>query len=123
TAGNWVGDVAPVAGANLIFPNGALQKTNENDFPVGTAFGSILITGSSYAISGNQIELNGTVSSQSYSNTFDLPVQLGSNSGFSSTSSTFTVSGSIDTSTHDLSLGASSSTLWVSGTIAGSGSV
>ena len=40
-AANWSGGVAPVAGDNLVFPLGAARMTNRNDFPAGTAFGSI----------------------------------------------------------------------------------
>ena len=76
-----------------------------------------------YNISGNPIELNGTVSSQGSGNTFSLPVQLGSSGGFGSSSSTFTVSGNIVTNTNALSLQATSGTLLVSGVISGSGNL
>ena len=38
TKENWVGDMAPSAGDNLIFPAGAAQLVNFNDYPSGTVF-------------------------------------------------------------------------------------
>src|SRR5262245_35934503 len=56
TAANWVGDVAPQQGDDLVFPPSAAQGVNVNDFPAGTAFHSINLTGS-YRLSGNEIAL------------------------------------------------------------------
>ncbi len=47
---NWVGDVAPSAGDNLIFPAGAAQLVNVNDYPSTTVFSSITVSGSGYHI-------------------------------------------------------------------------
>ncbi len=77
TAANWVGDVAPLPNSKLIFPGSALQKTNVNDFAAGTSFGSILISGSNYSISGNQVDLDGSVTSLGSGNTFDVPTAIG----------------------------------------------
>jgi autotransporter-associated beta strand protein len=59
TAANWVGDIAPMPGDDLVFPSGAQQLTNINDFADGTAFGSITVTGHSYNLTGNAVLLNG----------------------------------------------------------------
>src|SRR4051812_38368051 len=58
-ANNWVDDIAPVAGDNLVFPGGigALDRTTNNDFSQGTTFGSITFTGTDYTLSGNRIRL------------------------------------------------------------------
>lgn len=56
-AKNWVGDVAPAAGANLVFPSGAADLTSFNNFPDGTTFNSVTISGSGYTISGAAINL------------------------------------------------------------------
>ncbi len=56
-ATNWVGDVAPQPGDDLVFPAGALQFTSVNDFPAGTAFGSIRLTAPNYVITGNAVTL------------------------------------------------------------------
>ncbi len=124
TAANWVGDTLPLAGSNLIFPNAAAQKSNTNNFGAGTIFNGILIQGSGYALSGNLIVLNGSVTSNGTGNTFGLPVQLGTNGGFANTiGSTFTVSGTIDTNSKVLNLNSVSGTTVVSGQITGSGSL
>ena len=53
TKENWVGDVAPMAGDNLIFPAGAAQLDNFNDYPSEIVFGSITVSGSGYNLQGN----------------------------------------------------------------------
>jgi autotransporter-associated beta strand protein len=54
---NWVGDVAPTAGDDLVFPASTMMTTNVNNFPVGTNFASITISGNGYVLSGNRIVL------------------------------------------------------------------
>src|SRR5882672_8221420 len=61
TAANWVGDVAPQPGDDLVFPGTAQQLTNVNDFPAGTAFGSLQIPQLDYRLSGNPIALAGGI--------------------------------------------------------------
>jgi autotransporter-associated beta strand protein len=61
TPENWVGDVAPVAGDALIFPDGAAKLSNTNNFSPGTNFASLSI-GSGYSINGNAIALTTGVS-------------------------------------------------------------
>jgi hypothetical protein len=51
TPENWSGDIAPQAGDNLVFPAGAARLNNVNDYPAGTVFGSINVSGSGYKIS------------------------------------------------------------------------
>ena len=46
---NWSGDVAPTAAADLVFRNGALQKTSVND--LGLAFDSVTVA-DNYSFSG-----------------------------------------------------------------------
>jgi len=57
TAANWVGDVAPSPGNDLVFPADALVLNAVNDFAAGTPFGEILIRGSGYTLAGNRIGL------------------------------------------------------------------
>ncbi len=121
TAANWVGDAAPLANDDLVFPVAAAQKTNQNDFPVGTKFGGMLLNGSGYTLSGNQIELSGSISSTA-ANTFDVDLKLGTGLGISSSGGTFTVTSDIDTNGNAFSLNATSQ-LTVSGQISGGGSV
>jgi hypothetical protein len=48
TPENWVGDVAPDPGDNLIFPAGAARLDNVNDFSQAVSFGTITVSGSGY---------------------------------------------------------------------------
>src|SRR5262245_26054537 len=56
-AANWVGDVAPQAGDDLVFPAGAVRLVSANDFPTGTAFRSIAIQVPAYQLTGNAVAL------------------------------------------------------------------
>ena len=57
TGGNW-GGTAPLAGDDLVFPAGAAQTTNTNNFPAGTSFNSLAFSGNGYVIGGNRIALS-----------------------------------------------------------------
>jgi fibronectin-binding autotransporter adhesin len=58
---NWVGDVTPASGSNLIFANGASRLANTNDFAANSDFFNITIASNGYNISGNSIDLNGSI--------------------------------------------------------------
>ena len=60
TAGNWVGNVVPVAGDDIVF-SGNVRTTNNNNFAAGTSFRSITINNSTgnFTINGNSIVLSG----------------------------------------------------------------
>jgi hypothetical protein len=68
-AGNWSGGVAPVTGDNLLFTQGNLNsRSNYNNFPSGTTFGSITISEGSivqYILAGNPITLTNGISASS----------------------------------------------------------
>ena len=126
TAANWVDDVAPVTNDDLIFPVVAAQTSNFNGFPAGTSFGSILIEGNNYDLSGNSVVLNGSVTNNGTGNTFGIDVEMGSTGGFANSSaSTFTVTGDINTAGNALTLNSAVTnvTTLFSGSISGSGSV
>jgi len=57
TAANWVGDFAPVAGMDLVFPDGVSKRGVLNDFPAGTVFRSFRFTGPSYVFAGNSFRV------------------------------------------------------------------
>ncbi len=59
TAANWVGDVAPAAGVDLVFPSGAARTSNVNDFSAGTVFRSITVGGPGYELNANGIRITG----------------------------------------------------------------
>jgi autotransporter-associated beta strand protein len=75
---NWVGDVAPQPGDDLVFPATALQQTATNDFPAGTAFHSIHISGTGWTLNGNAVSLAAGISTSNASgaNTVTLPLTL-----------------------------------------------
>jgi hypothetical protein len=54
---NWSSGVAPVAGDALVFPSGAAQLTNVNNFAANTSFDFVDFSGSGYSVSGNAISL------------------------------------------------------------------
>ena len=80
-ATNWVGDVAPVAGDDLAFPRGAARLSNWNNFPAGTSFNSITISGTGYYLDGANILLNAGINATNTSagNTVHLPLTLNFN--------------------------------------------
>jgi hypothetical protein len=51
TAANWVGDVAPIPGAALIFQPEVFEEVT-NDFPAGTEFESLTFSGTFYKVTG-----------------------------------------------------------------------
>jgi autotransporter-associated beta strand protein len=64
TKENWEGDVAPVSGDSLIFPAGATDTVNTNNFPAGTKFVSIVF-GGAYQVNGNRILIGSAIEQQS----------------------------------------------------------
>lgn len=81
SATNWVGDVAPVAGNDLVFPPGAARLSNTNNFPAGTTFNSITFSGGTYTLYGSNILLNAGINATSTAvhNHFYIPLTLNSN--------------------------------------------
>jgi hypothetical protein len=81
TATNWAGGVAPSAGDDLVFPLGAAGLLNTNNFPAGTAFNSITISGTNYGLAGASIVLSAGVnaSNTTVANFFAIPLTLQSN--------------------------------------------
>ncbi len=109
---NWAADAIPKPGDNLIFPDGADQTTNFNDFTgAASAFGTIQISGSNYDLTGNALSLGGNIISTGNYNSVDLAsVQLSANAGISSTGYTvFAVSSPIDLNGYNLSVNAANS--------------
>jgi autotransporter-associated beta strand protein len=78
TPANWQGNVAPVAGDDLVFPVGGAQTVNVNNFPAGTSFGSITFV-AAYTIGGNAIAMTGTLavtSAAAVTVTLGMPVAI-----------------------------------------------
>jgi len=77
TKENWVGDVAPQLGDDLVFPAGAARPANNNDFADGTPFSSITMSGNGYTLDGAAIGLSGNFTNNPTSadtNTINLTI-------------------------------------------------
>jgi autotransporter-associated beta strand protein len=61
TAANWVGDVAPNPGDDLVFPAGAAQRANVNDLTADTSFRVLNVNDTGYQISGNAVQISTAV--------------------------------------------------------------
>lgn len=90
TGGNWVGDVAPVAGDDLIFPAVAAKNIITNDFPVDTSFNSMSFAGDDgYTLGGNSIVLIAGITNTAGSTTLNLDkITLGASQSFSNNATT-----------------------------------
>jgi autotransporter-associated beta strand protein len=84
---NWIGDVAPSRGDDLVFPIAAFQSISNDDFAPGTVFHSISIAGSGYQLTGNAVQLQAglTTTNASGLNTVGLPLTLTGPETFTST--------------------------------------
>ncbi len=56
TAANWQGDVAPVAGDDLVF-EGTTRTSTQNNFAAGTSFHSIEFASDDFSLAGNNFTL------------------------------------------------------------------
>ncbi|MEO8939840.1 MAG: hypothetical protein ABI453_04750, partial [Isosphaeraceae bacterium] len=81
-AANWSGGQAPKAGDALVFPSGAARLVSSNNFPAGTQFQAITISGAGYTLGGNPLtlsdSLNSTYHSGSSLNAIDMTLGGGS---------------------------------------------
>lgn len=106
TATNWVGDVAPIAGDDLVFPDGAARLSTFNNFPASTPFNSIAFSGTAYTLNGATLLLAGGISATHTSgvNRVGLPIQLSANQTFgnSTNGSLYFTGTTIDLNGHNL---------------------
>ena len=91
TAANWVGDVAPSANDDLVFPASAAQFTANNNFALFTTFGSITIEGGAYTLSGNLMRLASGMTAAAGTQTINIPITLNAAQTFSATAATATI--------------------------------
>lgn len=117
---NW-GGTAPVAGDSLVFPAGASNLTNSNDFPAGTSFNQITLNGGGYVLSGNLVVLTGITSSTG-TNTIGLSLRLnGLPAKFTVTGGTLVINGNVDLNGFGLTLDAPAGSGQLNGIISGTG--
>src|SRR5262245_26662313 len=128
TAANWVGNVAPSPGDDLIFLSGAARLNNTNNFAAGTSFGSLTLAATGYTLAGNSIALDGGITysaveiSPSGTSTISTPLALNNDATFSTTYAgpRLIVSGTINNNGHTLTVGGSAD-LTLSGVVSGAG--
>lgn len=119
TAANWAGDVAPVAGDDLVFPDGALQQSNNNNLTFGTSFNSITISGGTYAIGGNFFTVATAFNVNAGTQAINTFVTLGGNVTFTTdVGATITII-SVNNAAHLLTVDGAGNTIF--GTVSGSG--
>jgi hypothetical protein len=129
TPANWSTDAAPAGDGtdSLVFPNGAAQLSNNNDFASGTDFASISFTAGGYTLAGNALDLGASgVSSSTGNNTISNNLTLLSDSTIGvSDGSTLAVSGNVNNAGHVLTVNPAlgGSSVNFSGDISGTGSL
>ena len=77
TAANWVGDAAPAAGDDLVFPATAAQFATNNNFFILTSFRSLTFEGGSYTVGGNIFRLTNGLIVNGGTQTISTGVTLG----------------------------------------------
>ena len=123
---NWAGNVAPVAGDDLVFPTGVKRKSIRNNYPNGTSFNSLNFSGSNYNLRKNSLTLTGGIntSNTTGSNQISLPLQLNGAQAFTSTNvgSTLNLNGQIGLNGNLLTVAGAGKTSSI-GVISGSGGI
>ena len=119
--GNWNGGIAPVDGDQLVFPDGASNRTMSNDLS-GLDVASISFPGtaSDYSASGNAITLAGGITTAAAPGrpiTWSIPITLTATQDFGGSGVNF--AGSIDLNGFSLRIFPSATTF--SGSLTGSG--
>ncbi|MDQ3713180.1 MAG: VCBS repeat-containing protein [Acidobacteriota bacterium] len=89
TAANWVGDVAPVAGDDLVFPATAAQFTTNNNFFFQTTFRSIKIDGADYTINGSPFRLTNGLIINGGTQMINTAISLGGTQSFTAEQQAF----------------------------------
>jgi len=123
---NWAGNVAPVAGDDLLFPAGPKRKSIRNNYPNGTTFNSLNFSGSNYNLRKNSLTLTGGIntSNSTGSNQISIPLQLNGAQAFTSTSvgSTLNLNGPINLNVNLLTFAGAGKT-FAKGVISDSGAL
>jgi autotransporter-associated beta strand protein len=126
TAANWLANVAPSPGDDLLFPAGPTQLSAANNFAPGTTFHSITFSGGDYTLSGNQLALQAGIATTqpTGTNTISAPLQLDAPQTIMETyaGTTLTISGAVDTNGNLLTVDGTGNTS-LSGIVSGAGGI
>src|SRR5438105_12547180 len=94
-AANW-GGTAPVPGDDLLFPSGASNDSNSNDFAAGTAFNSITISGAGYVLGGAAVNLGAGGIGSSSGGTISIDLTPTAAEMWTVSTGTLTISGNVN---------------------------
>ena len=123
TAANWVDDIAPVAGDDLVFPAAATQMTANNNFFLFTSFNSITFTGGTYTIGGNPINLTAGINASAGTHLVNIIIRLSTPQTFmTDTGATLSVNIAVSNNGNLLTINGNGTTV-ILGLITGSGGV
>lgn len=89
TAANWVGDVPPVTGDDLVFPANAAQFSATNNLGLLNTFRSITIEGGNYTIGGNAVRLTNGLTVNGGTQAINVLVNLGAAQTFTAEQNAF----------------------------------
>ena len=128
SAANWVGNVLPSPGDDLVFPPEAARKSNNNNL-IGFTAGSITVSGDGYFVYGNELSIAGDLAVPGYGNQFYLDMTLVGAGGsqevlVTGPGNVLEIYSLLDLNGRDLTLAAlDSSELWFEGSLMGTGSI
>jgi autotransporter-associated beta strand protein len=126
-AANWVGNVAPVAGDDLVFQAGISQLLVTNDFSPNRAFNTILFQGSNYFVRGNAVQLTNGLSSinPSGANHIDADVDVRASQPWEASGSLaiLDINGGVNLNGNTLTVRANTGDFFISGIISGTGNL
>ena len=124
---NWVGNVAPVAGDDLVFQAGVTQLLVTNDFSPNRAFSSILFQGSNYFVRGNPVLVANGISSINPSgpNRIDADVDVRASQAWEATGplAVLDINGDISLNANTLTVRANTGDFFLSGIVSGAGNL
>ncbi len=109
TSANWVGDVAPTVGDDLVFPATAAQFTTINNLGLLPTFRTITIEGGNYTIGGNALRLTNGLTVNDGTQAINTIVNLGAAQTFTAGESSFTTIAAVVLLTNNLTLDGSGS--------------
>jgi autotransporter-associated beta strand protein len=126
-AGNWAGNVVPVAGDDLIFQAGVTRLLVTNDFSPNRAFTTITFQGSNYFVRGNPLLLtNGILSFNPVgANHIDADVQVRASQFWEAQGalSSLDVNGDVALNANTLTVRANTGDFFIGGVISGTGNL
>jgi len=126
-AGNWVGNVAPTNGDDIVFQTGIAQLLVTNDFSPNRPFNSILFQGSNYFVRGNALLVTNGISSINPvgANHVDADVQVRASQAWEAQGAlaSIDVNGDINLNANTLTVRAATGDFFFSGIISGTGSL